>query len=62
MSLKAGGSSSSILVDSDSEEELSRKVVSHKRRLSDCLPDDRADEVGAPEGLGGGYTLLHPNC
>uniref|UniRef100_A0A674BW82 Ubiquitin carboxyl-terminal hydrolase n=1 Tax=Salmo trutta TaxID=8032 RepID=A0A674BW82_SALTR len=45
VSLKAGGSSSTILVDSDSEEELSRKVVSHKRRLSDCLPDDRADEV-----------------
>uniref|UniRef100_A0A674BWE2 Ubiquitin carboxyl-terminal hydrolase 37 n=1 Tax=Salmo trutta TaxID=8032 RepID=A0A674BWE2_SALTR len=41
ISLKAGGSSSTILVDSDSEEELSRKVVSHKRRLSDCLPDDR---------------------
>nr|XP_046218697.1 ubiquitin carboxyl-terminal hydrolase 37-like [Oncorhynchus gorbuscha]XP_046218698.1 ubiquitin carboxyl-terminal hydrolase 37-like [Oncorhynchus gorbuscha]XP_046218699.1 ubiquitin carboxyl-terminal hydrolase 37-like [Oncorhynchus gorbuscha] len=45
LSLKAGGSSSTILVDSDSEEELSRKVVSRKRRLSDCLPDDRADEV-----------------
>uniref|UniRef100_A0A8C7FJW6 Ubiquitin carboxyl-terminal hydrolase n=1 Tax=Oncorhynchus kisutch TaxID=8019 RepID=A0A8C7FJW6_ONCKI len=41
LSLKAGGSSSTILVDSDSEEELSRKVVSRKRRLSDCLPDDR---------------------
>uniref|UniRef100_A0A4W5RI04 Ubiquitin carboxyl-terminal hydrolase 37 n=1 Tax=Hucho hucho TaxID=62062 RepID=A0A4W5RI04_9TELE len=47
VSLKAGGSSSTILVDSDSEEELSRKVVSRKRRLSDCLPDDdRADERG----------------
>ncbi|XP_038862619.1 ubiquitin carboxyl-terminal hydrolase 37-like [Salvelinus namaycush] len=45
VSLKAGGSSSTVLVDSDSEEELSRKVVSRKRRLSDCLPDDRADEV-----------------
>ncbi|KAM9447985.1 ubiquitin carboxyl-terminal hydrolase 37-like isoform 2-T6 [Salvelinus alpinus] len=45
VSLKAGGSSSTMLVDSDSEEELSRKVVSRKRRLSDCLPDDRADEV-----------------
>lgn len=52
-------------MDSDSEEELSRKVVSHKRRLSDCLPDDRADEVGAPEGLGGGihyYTLTADAC
>ncbi|CAB1328389.1 unnamed protein product [Coregonus sp. 'balchen'] len=46
VSLKAGGSSSTILVDSDSEEELSRKAVSRKRRLSECLPDeDRADEV-----------------
>ncbi|CAB1346722.1 unnamed protein product [Coregonus sp. 'balchen'] len=35
-----------ILVDSDSEEELSRKAVSRKRRLSDCLPDDRAEERG----------------
>uniref|UniRef100_A0A8C7M414 Ubiquitin carboxyl-terminal hydrolase n=1 Tax=Oncorhynchus kisutch TaxID=8019 RepID=A0A8C7M414_ONCKI len=34
LSLKAGGSSSTILVDSDSEEELSRKVVSRKRRLN----------------------------
>ncbi|XP_064831892.1 ubiquitin carboxyl-terminal hydrolase 37-like isoform X2 [Oncorhynchus masou masou] len=46
VSLKAGGSSSSILVDSDSEEELSRKAVSRKRRLSDCLPDDKAEERG----------------
>uniref|UniRef100_A0A8C7GEE9 Ubiquitin carboxyl-terminal hydrolase n=1 Tax=Oncorhynchus kisutch TaxID=8019 RepID=A0A8C7GEE9_ONCKI len=35
VSLKAGGSSSSILVDSDSEEELSRKAVSRKRHASD---------------------------
>ncbi|XP_014019745.2 LOW QUALITY PROTEIN: ubiquitin carboxyl-terminal hydrolase 37 [Salmo salar] len=46
VSLKAGGSSSSILVDSDSEEELSRKAVSRKRLLSDCLPDDKAEERG----------------
>lgn len=37
----ASFSGSSILVDSDSEEEPSRKVnTSRKRRLSSCLPDD----------------------
>uniref|UniRef100_A0A667ZZW6 Ubiquitin carboxyl-terminal hydrolase n=1 Tax=Myripristis murdjan TaxID=586833 RepID=A0A667ZZW6_9TELE len=43
-------SCSSILVDSDSEEEQNRKVSgSRKRRLSDCLPDDdeRPEERGA---------------
>lgn len=40
------GSCSSILVDSDSEEELSRRVASRKRRFSDCMPDDdRTDEI-----------------
>ncbi|XP_037646760.1 ubiquitin carboxyl-terminal hydrolase 37 isoform X4 [Sebastes umbrosus] len=37
----ANSSCTSILVDSDCEEELNRKaVVSRKRRLSSCLPDD----------------------
>lgn len=41
-------SGTSILVDSDSEEELNRKAIgSRKRRLSSCVPDDseRAEEV-----------------
>ena len=44
-------SCSSMLLDSDSEEEVNKKAnVSRKRRLSDCLPDedDRPEEVGAP--------------
>lgn len=44
----ANSSCTSVLVDSDSEEEPSRKVnVSRKRRLSSCLPDDedRPEEV-----------------
>uniref|UniRef100_UPI003AAF3EB5 ubiquitin carboxyl-terminal hydrolase 37 isoform X1 n=1 Tax=Centroberyx gerrardi TaxID=166262 RepID=UPI003AAF3EB5 len=52
-------SCNSILVDSDSEEELNRKVNGgRKRRLSDCLPDDddRPEERGAtmePADFGG---------
>uniref|UniRef100_A0A3P9A0L5 Ubiquitin carboxyl-terminal hydrolase n=1 Tax=Esox lucius TaxID=8010 RepID=A0A3P9A0L5_ESOLU len=46
VSLKTGGGTSSNVVDSDSEEELTRKAMSRKRRLSECLvDDDRADEV-----------------
>lgn len=44
----ANSSCTSVLVDSDSEEEPNRKVnVSRKRRLSSCLPDDedRPEEV-----------------
>ncbi|XP_059198676.1 ubiquitin carboxyl-terminal hydrolase 37 isoform X1 [Centropristis striata] len=46
----ANSSCTSILVDSDCEEELNRKVnTSRKRRLSSCLPDDddRPEERGA---------------
>ncbi|XP_067118099.1 ubiquitin carboxyl-terminal hydrolase 37 isoform X1 [Osmerus mordax] len=40
------GSSSSVLVDSDSEEEPSRKVAIRKRHFCDCMPDDeRTDEI-----------------
>lgn len=45
---KAANSGTSILVDSDSEEEPNRKAIgSRKRRLSSCVPDDseRAEEV-----------------
>ena len=42
------GSSTSVLVDSDGEEEPSRKVAIHKRRFCDCMLDDeRTDEVGS---------------
>uniref|UniRef100_A0A7N8XKQ2 Ubiquitin carboxyl-terminal hydrolase n=1 Tax=Mastacembelus armatus TaxID=205130 RepID=A0A7N8XKQ2_9TELE len=44
----ANSSCTSVLVDSDSEEELRRKVnTCRKRRLSSCLPDnsDRSEEV-----------------
>lgn len=44
----SNSSCTSILLDSDCEEELSRKVIaSRKRRLSSCLPDDddRPEEV-----------------
>lgn len=44
----ANSTCTSILVDSDCEEEISRKVsTSRKRRLSSCLPDDddRPEEV-----------------
>lgn len=46
----ANSSCTSILLDSDCEEELTRKVsASRKRRLSSCLPDDddRPEERGA---------------
>lgn len=46
----ANSSCTSILVDSDCEEELNRKVIaSRKRRLSSCLADDddRPEERGA---------------
>lgn len=46
----ANSSCASILVDSDGEDELNRKVsASRKRRLSSCLPDDdeRPEERGA---------------
>ncbi|XP_022595936.1 ubiquitin carboxyl-terminal hydrolase 37 isoform X1 [Seriola dumerili] len=46
----ANSSCTSILVDSDSEEEPNRRVnASRKRRLSSCLPDDddRPEERGA---------------
>ena len=41
----------SVLLDSDSEEELSRRVNSRKRRLSDCLPEEeeRTEEVRTEE-------------
>ncbi|CAL8266200.1 unnamed protein product [Lota lota] len=45
----ANHSCTSILLDSDSEEELSRRVnVSRRRHLSDCLPEDeeRTEERG----------------
>ncbi|KAL0964025.1 hypothetical protein UPYG_G00317290 [Umbra pygmaea] len=46
VSVKAGGSTCSNVLDSDSEEELTRKAVNRKRRLSECLvDDDRADEI-----------------
>lgn len=44
----ANSTCTSILVDSDCEEEINRKVsASRKRRLSSCLPDDddRPEEV-----------------
>ncbi|XP_069554901.1 ubiquitin carboxyl-terminal hydrolase 37 [Brachyistius frenatus] len=47
----ANSSCTSILVDSDCEEEPNRKVnASRKRRLSSCLPDDdeRPEERGPP--------------
>ncbi|XP_049905864.1 ubiquitin carboxyl-terminal hydrolase 37 isoform X1 [Epinephelus moara] len=47
----ANPSCTSILVDSDCEEEPSRKVIaSRKRRFSSCLPDDddRPEERGTP--------------
>ncbi|XP_018590953.1 ubiquitin carboxyl-terminal hydrolase 37 isoform X1 [Scleropages formosus] len=37
-------SSISVLVDSDSEEELTRKAANRRRRLSDCLMDDERSE------------------
>uniref|UniRef100_A0A3Q1I6Z2 Ubiquitin carboxyl-terminal hydrolase n=1 Tax=Anabas testudineus TaxID=64144 RepID=A0A3Q1I6Z2_ANATE len=46
----ANSSSTSVLVDSDCEEEPNRRVnASRKRRLSSCLPDndDRLEERGA---------------
>ncbi|XP_046902732.1 ubiquitin carboxyl-terminal hydrolase 37 isoform X2 [Hypomesus transpacificus] len=40
------GSSTSVLVDSDGEEEPSRKVAIRKRRFCDCMLDDeRTDEI-----------------
>ncbi|CAJ1078726.1 ubiquitin carboxyl-terminal hydrolase 37 isoform X1 [Xyrichtys novacula] len=47
----ANSSCTSVLMDSDCEEELTRKVnQSRKRRLSSCLPedDDRPEERAAP--------------
>ncbi|KAI3355903.1 hypothetical protein L3Q82_004451 [Scortum barcoo] len=47
----ANSSCTSLLMDSDCEEEPNRKVsTSRKRRLSSCLPDDddRPEERGAP--------------
>lgn len=47
----ANSSCTSVLIDSDCEEELSRKISqSRKRRLSSCLPedDDRPEERAAP--------------
>uniref|UniRef100_A0A3Q3VY28 Ubiquitin carboxyl-terminal hydrolase n=1 Tax=Mola mola TaxID=94237 RepID=A0A3Q3VY28_MOLML len=51
----ANSSCTSILVDSDSEEELNRKVnVSRKRRLSSCLTDDdvRVEDVSISDFSG----------
>uniref|UniRef100_A0A8C9VN37 Ubiquitin carboxyl-terminal hydrolase n=1 Tax=Scleropages formosus TaxID=113540 RepID=A0A8C9VN37_SCLFO len=38
-------SSISVLVDSDSEEELTRKAANRRRRLSDCLMDDERKQL-----------------
>uniref|UniRef100_A0A7N6AB05 Ubiquitin carboxyl-terminal hydrolase n=1 Tax=Anabas testudineus TaxID=64144 RepID=A0A7N6AB05_ANATE len=51
----ANSSSTSVLVDSDCEEEPNRRVnASRKRRLSSCLPDndDRLEEVIRPQNVG----------